>query len=368
MDQAQPLFFSFDYPPLGGGVARLCSEIVMQAKAHEGVQFRVLTGGEERRPWRELKAFRALTSINSAEFCICGLWYPEGLIATLANFGPRVILAHGSELMPTRQVWRRWVWKRLQDFVLSRADLIVANSHYTAELVRSGSPKAKVVAIPLAVDPDLFAPGSKTEARQKLGLPDKKFIITTVARLRSYKGLDTVIQALGRMPDTVRGRFHYVVVGSGPDRERLEKMAADLGVSSMISWLGFVDDRALPDVYRASDLFVLCTRENFRQREVEGFGLVFLEAQSCGTPVIGARSGGIPDAVVDGQGGWLIPPDDSEELARRLLWLEGDVQLMEKQRVLARERVLAGCTWRHYVHQLVSALKSNGVLKSPASP
>jgi len=361
MDQDQPLFFSFDYPPMGGGVARLCSEIVMQSHNHEGIRFRVLTG-QSPRPWRELMALKTLATMGRVNYCFCGLWYPEGLLATLANIRPRIILAHGSELMPTRQRWRRGLWKHMQSWVLNNADLVIANSRFTADLVKAAAPRSKVAAIPLAVDPELFSPGSMAGARAKLALPDK-FIISTVSRLHEYKGIDTVLRALALLPAGLRERFHYVLVGTGPDRARLENLALELGVESAVQWLGLIDDRSLCDVYRASNLFVLCTRENLNQREVEGFGLVFLEAQACGTPVIGARSGGIPDAVSDGNGGWLVKPDDPADLARKFEELALRPEILERQRVLARERVLASCTWRSYITTMFGALKAHGVLR-----
>lgn len=361
MDLTRPVLFSFDYPPLGGGISRLCSEIVLQSLSHEDIHFEVLSG-VERRPWRELSALIRLKKMSSAPFCLCGLWYPEGLIATLVGAKKRIVLAHGSELLPPRQVWRRKIWSKLQDWVLSRADLVVANSHYTAGLVKKVSPLAKVVALPLAVDTERFKPGSSEAAKKRFNLPSDKFIISTVARLYEYKGFETVFKALSTMPQEEKEKITYVIAGTGAEKNKIQKMAESFGVASQVLWLGFVTDQELPLVYQASDVFVLCTRESEKSREVEGFGLVFLEAQSCGIPTIGTRAGGIPDAIQEGQGGWLIAQDDSQELKKIIQMLMKDGSELSRQKEMARQRVLSSCTWKKYVGQLSLELKKKGIL------
>lgn len=361
MELSQPVLFSFDYPPLDGGISRLCAEIVAQSSLSQGVDFQVVTGNLPR-PWREIQAIRSLYSLAKVPYCICGLWYPEGLIATFVGIRHRVILAHGSELLPTRQRWRRKIWGQLQSWVLRRADLVVANSHYTARLVNEVAPKAKVIALPLAVDPVRFCPGSMADSRKNLSLPLQKFIISSVSRIHRYKGFETVFRAIANLPIQEKENILYVIAGTGPDREMLTRIADELGISAQILWLGFVKDENLTDIYRASDVFVLCTQENSQSREVEGFGLVFLEAQSCGTPVIGTRAGGIPDAISDNQGGWLIPPNDDRELTRHLSGLIRNPSSLSEQRLMARKRVLDSCTWKKYVQDFFSELLRRGVI------
>ncbi|PJF32889.1 MAG: hypothetical protein CUN57_03555, partial [Phototrophicales bacterium] len=103
--------------------------------------------------------------------------------------------------------------------------------------------------------------------------------------------------------------------GKGPDIEFLKSRATELGVEQNVRWLGFVANEDLPFLYSTADLFVLATRDIPEKRSVEGFGLAFLEAQACGIPVVGTNTGGIPDAVTDGDGGWLIEQDDVEALS-----------------------------------------------------
>jgi len=127
-----------------------------------------------------------------------------------------------------------------------------------------------------------------------------------------------------------------------------------------VVWLGFVPEADLSSLYAASDLFVLVTRELEASREVEGFGLVFLEAQACGTAVVGARTGGIPDAVADGEGGWLIEADDEAALALHLRSLIASPEAVRAEGARGRVRVLRDCTWGGYWQAFRAALNRHG--------
>jgi phosphatidylinositol alpha-1,6-mannosyltransferase len=271
-----------------------------------------------------------------------------------------VILAHGSELMPTRSSWRRGVWNLLLRRVCEAADVVVANSAYTRDLVLRVAPKATVVAVPLGVDHNRFTPRGRETAGQRFGV-EGKIVICSVSRLQAHKGHETVLKALSGVPCAIRQRFVYLVAGRGPHERALRDEAESLGISAQIHWLGFVPEEDLPDLYRTSDLFVLCTRESAKQQEVEGFGLAFLEAQACGTPVVGAHTGGIPEAVREGEGGWLIGQDDVDALRSILLRLANHPDEFREAGLIARRRVERECTWEHYMQRFSDALKAGGI-------
>jgi phosphatidyl-myo-inositol dimannoside synthase len=178
-----------------------------------------------RRPWRELAALRRLRRTGPNSAIIGGLWYPEGLLATLAGVRPRVVLAHGLELRPTRARWRRRLWRWMMQLVLRRASIVVANSRYTADLVRMAAPGATVAALPLGVDHRRFCPGNSREARLRLGVPDDKRVIVTVSRILQYKGHGLVFRALAALPEPARDTFVYLIAGRGPDMSRLQREA-----------------------------------------------------------------------------------------------------------------------------------------------
>ncbi|MGA9041176.1 MAG: glycosyltransferase family 4 protein [Terriglobales bacterium] len=378
--QGELLLFAFEYPPFSGGIARLCGGIG-ETLERGHVNARVLTQDcaapisgaglqeirvESRRPVREWRAFQWLRqqmrkASATTQTTICGVWYPEGLIAYLAGVRPFVILAHGAELLPTVDRWRRPLWNALQRRVLESADLVIANSEYTHHLVSSVAPQARVKTIPLAVDSDRFAPGDRETAKAKFGVAGKR-VLCTVSRIHHYKAHDTVLRAIADLAAEEREGLIYLVVGKGPYERELRKQAIELGIESHVRWLGFVSEEELPQVYWASDLFVLCTRDAPEERAVEGFGLVFLEAQSCGTPVVGTRTGGIPSAIEDGEGGWLIEQDDSHRLTDILRQLVHSPESFRAAGMQARQRVLRDSTWERYGQSFSSALRSVGII------
>lgn len=375
------LLFAFEYPPVSGGISRLCAGIA-GTLAERGTRTCVLTQEAEavrqdatvpavrvspRRPLREWSAFRWLKRHSAASLTVCGIWYPEGLLAYLAGKRPLVILAHGAELLPGGRSWRRHFWSRLQRRVLEAADLVIANSDYTRKLVVQSAPKAKVEAIPLAVDTQRFAPGDREAAKAKLNISGKH-VLCTVSRICRYKAIDVVLRAIAMLPPSARQDLVYLVVGTGPEEQRLKALAAELGVEANVRWLGFVPENELPQVYWASDLFVLCTREAANERLVEGFGLVFLEAQACGVPVVGTRTGGIPAAIEEGEGGWLIEQDDSEQLANIIRDLAHSPDRFRAAGVRARERVVRDCTWDRYMQRFVRALEASGFVAQEKTP
>jgi len=368
------LLFTFEYPPVSGGIARLCAEIGCGLARHQ-VNGHVLTQDSAapaynnglpevrvnpKRLIREWRAFQWLRKQRHRTPTICGLWYPEGLIAHLAGLHPLVVLAHGAELLPTVNRWRRPLWKALQRRVLESASLVIANSEYTRQLVSKVAPNARVETIPLAVDPQRFAPTDREAAKAKYGVSGKH-VLCTVSRMYPYKGHDVVLRAIASLAAIERERLVYMVVGKGPYEPGLRKLAAQLGVESNVRWLGFVAENDLREVYSASDLFVLCTRDAPEERSVEGFGLVFLEAQSCGTPVVGTRTGGIPAAVQHGEGGWLIEQDDPNALADIIRTLVHSPELFRAAGTQARQRVLRKHTWPHYMRHFSSVLKTAGI-------
>ncbi len=292
---------------------------------------------------------------------ICGVWFPEGLIAYLAGVRPLVILAHGAELLPPVNRWRRPLWKFLQRLVLEKASLVIANSEYTGKLVSSVAPEACVQAILLAVDADRFAPGDRDAAKAKFGVAGKR-VLCTVSRVQHYKAHDTVLRAIADLSPVERAQIVYLIAGTGPYEPELRKLAIELKVAAQVRWLGFVSEKELPQVYWASDLFVLCTRDAPEERAVEGFGMVFLEAQSCGIPVVGARTGGIPSAIVEGEGGWLIEPDDSHALADIVRRMANSPESFREAGEQARRRVLRESTWESYGRRFSLALQSVGIV------
>jgi len=207
--------------------------------------------------------------------------------------------------------------------VLARLDGVLAVSRYTADRARGAGARVAHVVHP-GVDARRFAAVPAAEPASPVCFLDEAELaadspqLLTVARLVARKGIDTMIAAL---PAIIRAHpnLRYRVVGDGPDRARLLALAEQYGVTSHIDFTGAAGPTDLPTLYAAADLFILASREDPITADVEGFGLVLLEAQAAGTPVIAAASGGMPDALLPGETGLLVPPDDPQALAGAVL-------------------------------------------------
>lgn len=356
-----------DYPPLDGGIARLCHELA-RGLPNFGWDVHVVTravsgpvahtppeGVTEHRVWdarpgRELASYAVLRRLVP-DLVLTATWYPEGLLASAAlrtrTNAALVVLAHGTELLAPPQRWRRRWWPLLQRRVLERsADLVLANSRYTAELTQQSAPRAQVAWRPLGVDTARFYPGSAVPMQE-----DAPLTLLTVARLERYKGQDTVLHALARLPAAVRKRWRYLIAGRGPDEAELRALTKELNLESQVTFLGFVDELTLPSLYREADAFVMLSRFGDKDRAVEGFGLSFLEAQASGLPVIATRSGGIESAVEHGDSGILLddPAHSADALAMQLESWSASPSTLRSMGQAARLRAERDFGWPVYL-------------------
>ena len=237
---------------------------------------------------------------------------PDLIVATHIHFAPVAALlrsllgipywlvAHGVE------AWD--IPSPLVRLGVRNADRILAVSSYTAERLRSlklASP-SHISVFPNTFNEDRFMPGSKPQyLLKRYGFSELTKVILTVTRMDSrerYKGYDRVIESLPEIAAAVPDA-HFLIVGSGDDRERAERRAYSLGVSHRVTFAGFVPDSELCDHYNLCDLFAMPSVG-------EGFGIVFLEALACGRPVLGGNRDGTVDALAHGEFGVLIDPDD----------------------------------------------------------
>lgn len=368
------ILLSYDYPPNDGGISRLTAAFATELAAnHIDIEVCTLEAGtiEQRlaRPKiptielprtkgsREIGLLRYLLSRSKQSKIIATVWNPEATLTWLLGRKNLYVLAHGNEVMPYPQGIKYALKSSLRKRVLKSARCTICNSHYTEQLVLNIDPAIKTTIINPGVDCDRFNVAlTKEQARQQLHLPTHKRILLSVSRIDDYKGHDVVLSALAALPKEQLHQLHYVVAGKGGYLDALKCRAAKLGLNDNIHWLGFVADEQLPILYKAADLFVLCTREDKQQRGVEGFGMVFLEAQAAGLAVIGTNAGGIPDAITSDEGGWLIPQEDSQALVKHLEKLIVDPNFMYEQGQLGAKRARNSCTWQHYTSALLTIL------------
>lgn len=291
---------------------------------------------------------RRAVRLLSAHGC-SSVWFgaaaPLGLMApALRRAGARRLVAttHGHEagwaqLPASRQLLRR---------IGEGTDTITYLGEYTRSRIAAAlTPAAadRMVQLPPGVDEKTFHPDSGGDrVRARLGLTDRP-VVVCVSRLVPRKGQDTLILALpailAAVPDAV-----LLIVGGGPYADELRKLAAETGVQDSVRFTGPVPWEELPAHYGAGDVFAMPCRTRRGGLDVEGLGIVYLEASATGLPVVAGDSGGAPDAVLDGESGWVVRGGSAEESAERIVALLGDAEL--RQRMGERGRAWVEEKWR----------------------
>ncbi|MGQ9630785.1 MAG: glycosyltransferase family 4 protein [bacterium] len=265
---------------------------------------------------------------------------------------PYVLYTYGMEVAPPKSPRLR----RVFSLVLENAEGIIAISNFTRGVVtRWGIDGRRVKFIPCGVDVEDFSP-SKSPPKQIEKSLDGKRVILTVGRLVERKGVDKVIEAMPRILEGVPNAL-YIVVGDGPDLTRLKALADEMNLGGSVIFTGRVDGADLPGYYRACDVFVMPNREGPGAGDVEGYGIVFLEANVCGKPVIGGKSGGTVDAIVDGVTGILVDPQDEGEVANAILKLLSDSALARKMGERGRRRAIEELNWRKIASEVKKLLE-----------
>jgi phosphatidylinositol alpha-1,6-mannosyltransferase len=268
------------------------------------------------------------------------------------------IAAHGRELLlePWRAVgFAQRSYDGVRRQALRRADRILAGSEYTAGLVRDlGVEPGRIAVTRYGTDPSRFCPRDASALRERLGLGGRP-VLLTISRLVARKGIDSVLAVLPSVRRAVPG-VAYVVAGDGPERGRLEAEARAHGVADAVHFVGPVEDEELPLWYSLGDVFVMPSRSE--PPDVEGFGIVFLEAGACERPVVALRSGGVPDAVADGVSGLLVEPDDPRALGARLSELLLDPARAAELGRRGRERVRSELNWDSVTERTLAALST----------
>lgn len=252
-----------------------------------------------------------------------------GLVFKVLYGVPYIVWSHGNDLSrPQRYPLAKFLLSR----VLADAHLVIANSQSTRRvLLALGTPSDKIRVLNPPVNIQRFRPDIDSSAiTQKYGLEGKR-VILTVARLMRVKGIDTVIRALPKVLEAIPD-IAYLIIGDGPLRAELEHLAEALGVSDHVVFVGAIDHLSddLPRYYRACDVFVMISRLLPHGREIERFGVAYLEAGACGKPVIGGRGGGTSEAVEDGVTGLLVDPLDANEIARAIVKVLKDEELARR--------------------------------------
>lgn len=270
---------------------------------------------------------------------------PLGLMApALRKAGARRLVAttHGHEAGWAQLPASRALLRRIGE----GTDTLTYLGEYTrSRIARALTPEAasRMVQLPPGVDEKTFHPASGGAAvRARLGLADRP-VVVCVSRLVPRKGQDTLIQAmpliLAAQPDAV-----LLIVGGGPYADDLKRLAERTGVADSVRFTGAVPWEELPAHFGAGDVFAMPCRTRRGGLDVEGLGIVYLEASATGLPVVAGDSGGAPDAVLDGETGWVVRGGEPGEAAERIVALLDDAEL--RRRMGERGRKWVEDAWR----------------------
>ena len=294
---------------------------------------------------RVIKTARRLIKERNLTRVAFGAAAPLGVMAaSLRSAGAAriVALTHGHE------VW----WSKVPPFsfairYMSRSiDVITYLGDYTkSEISKALSLRnaKKLIQIAPGIDVEHFKPVDADSLRAELDLSNKS-VIVSVGRLVHRKGQDQLISALPtileRVPNT-----HLVIIGTGPYKEYLEKLAAKLNVSSNITFIGRINYSELPRYICLGDIFAMPSRSRFFGLEVEGLGIVYLEASACGLPVIAGNSGGAPDAVLLGETGLVVDGTKVNEISAACIKLLENPELSQLMGQKGRSWIVENWRW-----------------------
>ena len=378
------LILTFDFPPMGGGIARWLAEVARcyppngmvistgawpnSAQSDATVPQRVDRLSLDARRLRTLPGlirwcYRAgqLTRTLNPEFIWCGNVKPAGYPARWVHARYRTpygIIFHGTDLLKLQHKMGRSLLRRCAArLAIESAAVLVSNSRWTAArceevLVELGldAMRNRIRVVVPGTDPVRFRPGVDTSAvRARFGLDSSERWLLTVARLVEHKGIDNGIRAFARLaPDYPDLR--YAIGGVGEWRSALESLAHALGVADRVRFLGGVSDSELPALFNVASVFLGVSRQ--MHDKVEGFGIALVEASACGVPVVGARCGGIPDAVREGETGLLTEGEDPAAIARTVARLLDDRELCGRLGEGGRRAVETWYNWTRVAREL----------------
>jgi phosphatidylinositol alpha-1,6-mannosyltransferase len=321
---------------------------------------------------RLARRIRRIALAEGVDVLHSGRCLPDGWIAWILNQlsgMPYLCFVHGEEvklgaagstgIMSSRQM--RWMAR----CVFRGAEVLIANSQNTRRILVEewGLPPELIRTLTPGVDTDYFRPADRDpEARRLLGWGDRD-VVLTAGRLIPRKGHDRMILALGAIRRAVPDVL-YCIVGDGPQAEALRGLVAREGLGDHVQFLGESTDDELLRCYQQCDLFVLPNRQI--GQDIEGFGMVLLEAQACGKPVVAGESGGTAETMRVAETGRVVDADDPRELAEVVVDLLSDRDRLDRVGSAARRWAVERFDWESLGRMALRAF--DGMVPNQAEP
>jgi phosphatidylinositol alpha-1,6-mannosyltransferase len=359
------------YPPIVGGAGAVMHSLATHAPDQISIVTSKFDHEGRRLAWEMHDPQQPETIVRLKRFADSLAWIPQGklravakalndrwilrpiagfqLIRILKKIGPDLVIVNTSFCYWTAAVIKRWKPRMTVTFyvhgdevpdgsdnsgrkallALQGGDRVVAVSSYTKNaLVKVGLDPDKVVVINNGVDTTRFQPGPRSQAIVDRFRLSNRRILLTLARLDERKGQDMMIRAIPKILEAVPD-LAYLVVGEGSMMERLWGLVSELRLESTVLFTGGVSDEDVLAYYRTCDVYALPNRTT-GTGQTEGFGLMFLEAGACGKAVIGGKAGGVPDAIRNGETGFLVDGTSVDAIADACIKLLEDRELRNR--------------------------------------
>lgn len=263
-----------------------------------------------------------------------------GTLGSLSRFHPRLLSVWGSDvyLFPERSPLHRWLLR----YTLRSAECISSTSEAMAAVTGRLAGR-RVEVVPFGIDVDRFQPSGTTHDPAEL-------TIGTARTLAPRYGVDLLIRAFADLfremeGSTTNRRLHLLIIGDGPERNRLERLATGLGVRDRLEFGGHIAHESMPAALNRMDVFVAPSRS-------ESFGVAVLEASACGLPVVVFDVGGLPEVVLAGQTGLVVRRESVPALTSALAHLAEDARLRDRMGRAGRQHVLKRYRWRDSIDEM----------------
>ncbi len=352
------LFITRKHPPSVGGMEKLSYEMI--GAVGQIVPARVIAWRGPRWGW---PLFAVLAAFKGLWVCLTHpvsfIHVSDPVLAPLGFFLARLtgrrwgLTAHGLDVLYPNRLYQATVLPCVR-----RADVVIAISEATRDACLSkGVAPARCKAIPVGLSPardEVEREDALARLQNAFGLSlEGRPVLLTVGRLIHRKGVSWFVREV--LPPLAQSHPHlvYLVAGDGPEGEAILQAAREAGVEDHIRLLGGISDAVLEDLYAAATVFVMPNVPV--PGDMEGFGIVAIEAAARGVPVVAARIDGIPDAVADGENGFLLPPEQAKAWVSRLDLLLGDDALCQRLGQRARTFTRDRYRWDRLAQEYVAA-------------
>ncbi|MBI4406956.1 MAG: glycosyltransferase family 4 protein [Candidatus Kerfeldbacteria bacterium] len=341
--QTKPVLITLEYPPQVGGVANYYHSLIRALP----LDCAVLDSTQlPRQWWRMIPWLYRQVKQQHYTHILVGQVLPLGTVALVIHWllgTPYIVFTHGMDmLVPQRYPRKRWLLRR----ILRQAYRVVTVSSFTAQAIKTFEPKTA----PVTVIHPAAAITPMTTIQSVAGLPEQ--FILSVGRLVERKGFDQVVKSLSQFPE-----LQYVLAGDGVDQARLQQIAQQAGATDRVHFYQHLSDQQIAYLYQHC-LFLVMPSRQLADGDVEGFGIVVLEANRFGKVAIGGQAGGMSDAIQHEHTGLLVDGTSSKELVdaiKKMLNVDYRANLEQQAKQYSESQ-----TWEYAARQLLAIVDDNG--------